>query len=176
MQKLKLNRRGVSPIIATLLLVAIAVAAAIVTYTWTMSLATNQSQQAQTGIKLDSVYFGKNTTDNTYGIYVSIRNTGSVAATIEAIHLVKGSQIIISESVSGMTVPQGDVLNAGFTNATTWTATIGFKSGGLALPIPETTETVTIRTDLVVNTAYTLKLVTSTGFVVEGTYYTPGEW
>jgi len=37
MKTLKLNRKGVSPIIATLLLIVIAVAAAVVTYSFVMA-------------------------------------------------------------------------------------------------------------------------------------------
>ena len=57
--KLRMNRRAVSPVIATLLLIAIAVAASVVTYSWVMSMTANQSQQGQTSVKVDQVLFGR---------------------------------------------------------------------------------------------------------------------
>jgi flagellin-like protein len=42
------NRKGISPLIATLLLIAIAVAASVLTYSWVMSMIGSQSGQAQT--------------------------------------------------------------------------------------------------------------------------------
>ena len=72
------TRKGISPLIATLLLIAIAVAASVLTYSWVMSMVGSQSAQAQTPVRIDGV--------NWYatGVTVDIRNTGSVAATIES--------------------------------------------------------------------------------------------
>ena len=59
LKNLRMSRRAVSPIIATLLLIAIAVAAAVVTYTFTMNMVSNQGSQAQTSMKIDDVQLGQ---------------------------------------------------------------------------------------------------------------------
>jgi archaeal type IV pilus assembly protein PilA len=73
------TRKGISPLIATLLLIAIAVAASVLTYSWVMSMVGSQSAQAQTQVRIDNVNWYAD------GIIVMIRNTGSVAATLESI-------------------------------------------------------------------------------------------
>jgi archaeal type IV pilus assembly protein PilA len=79
LRKIK-NRKGISPLIATLLLIAIAVAASVLTYSWVMSMIGSQSGQAQTQVRIDSVAY---TDSNT--VVVAIRNTGSIDATIESV-------------------------------------------------------------------------------------------
>jgi len=85
MQLLKLEKRkGISPLIATLLLIAIAVAASVLTYSWVMSMITSQSAQAQTQVRIDSVTWGT-TTSTITGL--DVRNTGSVDATLESVSI-----------------------------------------------------------------------------------------
>jgi flagellin-like protein len=74
------KRKGISPLIATLLLIAIAVAASVLTYSWVMSMIGSQSGQAQTQVRIDSVAY----TDSNTAV-VAIRNTGSIDATIESV-------------------------------------------------------------------------------------------
>ena len=83
LNKLKKNAKAISPLIATLLLIAIAVAASVITYSWVMSMIGSQSQQAQTQIRIDQVTWAVADENCT----VVVRNTGSVAATIESISL-----------------------------------------------------------------------------------------
>jgi archaeal type IV pilus assembly protein PilA len=81
MQLLKIEKRkGISPLIATLLLIAIAVAASVLTYSWVMSMIGSQSGQAQTQVRIDGVEF----IDSTH-ILVTVRNTGSIDAQIESV-------------------------------------------------------------------------------------------
>jgi flagellin-like protein len=54
-KKLLKSTRAVSPLVATLLLIAIAVAASVITYSWVMSMIGSQSQQAQTQIRIDMI-------------------------------------------------------------------------------------------------------------------------
>ncbi len=188
MYKFKINRRGVSPVIATLLLVAIAVAASVVTYTWAMSMVANQSAQSQTGIKIDQVLFGKNGV-SANGISVALRNTGSIAATIQSIYVFQGDKFIVSitwtseSTLTGNTLSPTSPKSIGITNQATWT-TASLTSGGVAVPQPTVVATTstnpavsaTFGADLAVNTPYIVRVVTSTGFVAEGTYYTPGSF
>ena len=86
-KKLRKDLKGISPLIATLLLIAIAVAASVITYSWVMSMIGAQSQQAQTQVRIDSL------TWDVAGdkVTVAIRNTGSVGATIESISVRKSA-------------------------------------------------------------------------------------
>ncbi len=46
------NRKGISPLIATLLLIAIAVAASVLTYSWVMSMIGSQSARLRPSLGL----------------------------------------------------------------------------------------------------------------------------
>ncbi len=140
MHRIRNNKRAISPIIATLLLVAIAVAAAIVTYSWTLSMVANNSQQAQTGIKIDIVRF------TSTSVNATVRNTGSTAATIETIYIYQG-EVYVAEH----TFTSSNILDPGDT-------------GPFELTTPA----------LSANTPYRVRVITSTGFMAEGTYFTPG--
>jgi len=76
------SRRGISPILATLLLIVIAVAAIVVTYAWIMIYMRSAGQQAGIMIKIENVYFhdGKNVT-------VTVRNTGTSDTNIVSVYM-----------------------------------------------------------------------------------------
>jgi len=76
MRRLKKDAKGISPLIATLLLIAIAVAASVITYSWVMSMIGSQSTQAQTAVRIDNVEFDI----DTESVVVTVRNIGSVSA------------------------------------------------------------------------------------------------
>ncbi|MEM3366390.1 MAG: archaellin/type IV pilin N-terminal domain-containing protein [Candidatus Methanomethyliaceae archaeon] len=82
-----LDRRGVSPIIATLLLIVIAVAAAVVTYTFVMGFVgtgTQTSSTAQSQLSYDS-YTVNGTSSSSIKIY--LRNIGGKAAVLNAVYV-----------------------------------------------------------------------------------------
>jgi len=94
-----MNKKAVSPIIATLLLVVIAVAAAVITYVWiTGYLGTLQqqsgAQQVQERIKIDGVKIS----DDTVTVY--IRNIGDVQVKIAAVYVLDETGSIIGETRS----------------------------------------------------------------------------
>jgi flagellin-like protein len=74
--RLRKDAKGISPLIATLLLIAIAVAASVITYSWVMSMIGAQSTQAQTAVRIDNVDFNTDTET----VIVTVRNIGSVSA------------------------------------------------------------------------------------------------
>jgi len=76
-------KKGISPILATLLLIVIAVAAVIVTYAWVMTFTTTQTTTAGKMIKFDSAFINSATDNAT--IYV--RNTGTEVVTIDKIYV-----------------------------------------------------------------------------------------
>jgi len=83
MKKMLKSKEGISPILATLLLIVIAVAAVIVTYAWVMTYTTTQTQRAGTRIKIDSALI--NATDGNVTIYV--RNNGEEVAVIDKVYI-----------------------------------------------------------------------------------------
>jgi len=83
-----MNRKGISPVIAVLLLVIIAVAAAILTYLWVLGyIGTVQreggTEALQERIKIEGVDISGN-----YLVGVYVRNVGDVEATVNAIYLI----------------------------------------------------------------------------------------
>jgi flagellin-like protein len=146
-QKFRKNAKAISPLIATLLLIAIAVAASVITYSWVMSMIGSQSQQAQTQVRIDSVTW--NVTENT--VATVVRNTGSVPASIETVS--------VRESASGSTWHPEAVshaLDTGATGTVTW-------DGDSASP------TLSLST----STSYVIRVTCSTGFYYEMTAVSP---
>ena len=89
----RMNKKGVSPIIATLLLIVIAVAAAVVTYAFvTGFIGTSSGSATQTG----SMSFDTYTRDgSTMTVY--LRNTGTKALTVQSVYL-DGTPISITQA------------------------------------------------------------------------------
>lgn len=84
------NRKAVSPVIATLLMIAIAVAASVVMYTWVNTMVANQAKQSQTAIRIEQVQF----LDTRTRIEITIRNTGTVGAVIKTVYVYKSDTLI----------------------------------------------------------------------------------
>ncbi|UCH38293.1 MAG: hypothetical protein JSV76_03825 [Candidatus Bathyarchaeota archaeon] len=142
-QKFRKNAKAISPLIATLLLIAIAVAASVITYSWVMSMIGSQSQQAQTQVRIDSVTWslaGNN-------VSAAVRNTGSVAATIETIS--------VRNSASGSTW-YGD------------TVSVAMDVGGTGVVTWDSTDLT-----LAASTSYIIRVTCSTGFYYEMTAVSP---
>ena len=113
------NRKGISPLIATLLLIAIAVAASVLTYSWVMSMIGSQSGQAQTQVRIDNVDFSGTDT-----LVVLVRNTGSISADIESIAVrpnSAGQSLVFENNPGGATA--WPALDVGKTGEYTWAQT-----------------------------------------------------
>jgi flagellin-like protein len=76
------SRRGISPILATLLLIVIAVAAIVVTYAWIMIYMHSAGEQAGVMIKIENVYFHDNK-----NVTVTVRNTGTSDTNIVGVYM-----------------------------------------------------------------------------------------
>jgi flagellin-like protein len=76
------SKRGISPILATLLLIVIAAAAVIVTYAWVMTFTGSTSNQSGALLGVKSVRFY----DSQY-IEVILRNSGTADAKVEAVYI-----------------------------------------------------------------------------------------
>ncbi|MGD0804319.1 MAG: archaellin/type IV pilin N-terminal domain-containing protein [Candidatus Bathyarchaeia archaeon] len=146
MQLLKIEKRkGISPLIATLLLIAIAVAASVLTYSWVMSMITSQSAQAQTQVRIDSVTWASGSQFS-----LDVRNTGSVDATIE--------------SVSIRTNSAGSTATVDSTSAGVKLISIG---QGTHLPIGPVSYTYGK------SQSYVIRVTTNTGFYYEAVFTSP---
>jgi flagellin-like protein len=160
MQRLAKNKRGISPIIATLLLIAIAVAAAVVTYSWVMSMISVQSAQSQTSIKIDFVQFATNSTTQ---VFVTVRNSGAIPATIDKIYITY--------------LNKGYVDTLSYISATHPTAGDFTASTGATVSVAGTTVFTCTLTGISGFTAFTtgqpyqIEVITTTGFSTTGTYY-----
>ncbi len=145
MELLKLRKRkGISPLIATLLLIAIAVAASVLTYSWVMSMITSQSAQAQTQIRIDSV-----TWTSTSSITLDVRNTGSVDATLESVSIRLNAA---GETAHAVTVTTA--IPSGTHASVTVALTSGWVTGGASK-------------------SYVLRATTNTGFYYESVFTSP---
>ena len=148
-RSLRKDGKGISPLIATLLLIAIAVAASVITYSWVMSMIGSQSQQAQTQVRIDSLTWDVDSGTLT----VVVRNTGSVSATIESIALRSSATGSTYYSESFTT---GNSINTGLTVSLVWDETSASAADLL-----------------VISTEYVVRATTSTGFQYEMTATSP---
>jgi flagellin-like protein len=157
------NRKAISPLITTLLLIAIAVAASVLTYSWVMSMVGSQSAQAQTQVRIDTVTWLKTgadppTTPQTYvptkNFDLLIRNTGSVAAQVESISIrtnTAGSTASVWKAPAGASIDVGVTSTLNFTGLTS----------------------VPVFGPWALSTSYIIRVTTTTGFYYEMVATTP---
>jgi len=109
-----MKRRGISPVIAVLLLIVIAVAAAILTYVWiTGYIGTLQTQstgqQLQERIRIEAI-------DGAGGrrLTIYVRNVGETAVTISAAYLINATNgdVLASNTDLSVGIDPGDVSNS----------------------------------------------------------------
>ena len=130
----RMNKKGVSPVIAVLLLIVIAVAAAILTYLWiTGYMGTVQqqggTQQLQERIKVEGVDLSGSYLDAVY-----VRNVGDVQVTVNSIYLIlpSGEAIRVytgSTNINPKTVSRIDVTNTALTSGTTYIVKVTTSTG-----------------------------------------------
>lgn len=77
------SKKGISPILATLLLIAIAVGAILITYAWVITFTTTQTQQAGAFLGLENIRFYNNTA---YYTDITLRNSGTSSAKIASVY------------------------------------------------------------------------------------------
>lgn len=160
-----IKRRGVSPVIAALLLIAISVAAAVITYTWVMTMIDGQGNQAQTTIRMEDIQFGYTNSFNE--LIIVIRNAGGVTAQIQTLYVYDGDTRMVKQDDISYAIGAGGTAQLGFTEG-------GEFQGSYENDYDVTS--VTWNTDLVEAHTYTIRIVTDNGFTIAGTYYTPGGW
>jgi flagellin-like protein len=118
MRSLKQNKKGVSPIIATLLLIVIAVAAAVVTYAFVsgfIGTATAQSNQQGT-MAIDTAAINSNTSITAY-----LRNTGTKTEVLGTVYVDNQLQTATFNGTSTYSLAPGTVVTVAITGTgTTW--------------------------------------------------------
>jgi len=105
----KLNRKAISPVIATLLMIAIAVAASILVYVWSMglvgSLQGTGGQQTREQLIIEA-YDAASDTSHPYIVTLFIRNVGPTTSQIAAVY-VEGHTMSWGFSGGGTTITPG---------------------------------------------------------------------
>ena len=99
MKKMLKSKEGISPILATLLLIVIAVAAVIVTYAWVMTFTSSQTGQAGVFLKKDAGCLWK-----TGNVTVYVRNTGTSDAEIDIVYINEAPQTTVTYDPSSKIV------------------------------------------------------------------------
>jgi len=103
------SKEGISPILATLLLIVIAVAAVIVTYAWVMTFTSSTTGQAGAVLSVENVRYY-----NSSGLKVdiTIRNSGTADAKVAEVY--QGTSSSDLQSVSSVTYdPITQMVNTG---------------------------------------------------------------
>jgi flagellin-like protein len=128
------DRKGVSPVIAVLLMVAIAVAASILVYVWSMgligTLTTGGGQQVREQVILEAYDWTNSGTLNLY-----LRNVGNTEVTVDAVYLA-GKQI--NTGIGSTLQVQGppkkieiDTAGLNLTSGVAYTVKVVTKTGGV---------------------------------------------
>ena len=112
MRSIVKSKKGISPILATLLLIVIAVAAVIVTYAWVMTFTGSTTSQAGAILKVDNVRFY--TVSSTDYVEVILRNSGTGDAKVDAVYAGTTSSNLATQT--GVTYnPSSQIVAAGST-------------------------------------------------------------
>ena len=136
MKNILKSKKGISPILATLLLIVIAVAAVIVTYAWVMTFTTSTTNQAGAVLSVENVRF-YNQSSTVYNIDITLRNSGTADATIDTVYMGESSSdLALQSSVVTGTIEAGSTytieINGDTTlweNGTTYYFNIGTEEG-----------------------------------------------
>ncbi len=102
------SRKGISPILATLLLVVIAVGAVVVTYAWVITFTGTQTTTAGKMIKFDSASI--NAASDNVTIYV--RNWGTEHVTIDTVYIDGANYTRFADQTWPMPIPIDGVVKA----------------------------------------------------------------
>jgi flagellin-like protein len=107
------SRKGISPILATLLLIVIAVAAIVVTYAWIMTYTTTVTGAANLGVTAIRKY-------NSTAYIIDVKNLGTANATVEMIRIA-GS----AGNIGWQSLPEGNTLIPAGASRTLDTGNVG---------------------------------------------------
>ena len=98
MKRMLKSKEGISPILATLLLIVIAVAAVIVTYAWVMTFTSSTTGQSGAVLSVENIRYY-----NSSGLKVDITIRNSGTADAEVVEVYQGTSSSNLEPVSSVT-------------------------------------------------------------------------
>ena len=137
------NKKAISPILATLLLVVIAVAAIVITYAWITTYMGTTTEQAGFIPYKANVAFNTGGTNGT--ITVDIGNSGTSSGQVVSIYIGTSSSALVSQTSVAPSLPErvdaGGITTFVVTQGWTTDTTYYFKvipSSGAALSFSET--------------------------------------
>jgi len=139
------SKRGISPILATLLLIVIAVAAIVVTYAWVITFTGSTTGQAGVFLDKDNVSWGSSPKNMT----IIVRNKGTSDAEINAVYIGTSSTNLVLQSLVSYS-PSSKLVYA---------------NGG--------TITVTVTYNWAADTTYYFKIAPKTGTALEFSWSSP---
>jgi flagellin-like protein len=124
MKNILKSKKGISPILATLLLIVIAVSAVIVTYAWVMTFTGNTTSQAGAILTVENIRF--------YGdggsIEIILRNSGTADATVDTVYFGTSSSDLVKQATGSLVfdpasriIATGSTVNIGILGADIWT-------------------------------------------------------
>jgi flagellin-like protein len=132
--KRKVNEKGVSPVIAVLLMIAIAVAAAILVYVWSMgligTLTTGGGSQTREQVIVDA--YSWNASTNAITLYA--RNVGSAEVILDAVYVggdVASTNMGTTLPVLGPVIQVDIVPTVTYTSGVAYTMKVITKTGGV---------------------------------------------
>jgi flagellin-like protein len=111
------NRRGISPVIATIIIVAVAIAIAIAVAFWVVGIAGLFTRFEK--LEISYIYCSGKTNDGKPIITISVRNTGSATATIDEV-FINGKPDIEARTALTTSLKPGESLSKIFTCASTY--------------------------------------------------------
>jgi flagellin-like protein len=102
------SKKGITPVLATLLLIVIAVATIVVTYAWITIYMSSAGTQAGVMLNIDAISWPNNTS-----IVLYVRNTGTSDATISAVYIGTSATNLTKLEESNVTYdPTGGLVSA----------------------------------------------------------------
>jgi flagellin-like protein len=81
MKSFRRNKKGVSDVIAVLLMIAIAVAASLIAYAWVMGYLGGTTNKVGKAIQIQSMYYSGTT------LYVYVQNVGTAPVTLSSVYI-----------------------------------------------------------------------------------------
>jgi flagellin-like protein len=102
------SKKGISPILATLLLIVIAVAAVIVTYAWVMTFTGSTTSQGGAVLSVENVRFYDSSGKK---VEIVIRNSGTNDATVAEVY--RGTSSSDLQQISVTYIPSSQMVNEG---------------------------------------------------------------
>jgi flagellin-like protein len=125
----KLLKKGVSPIIATVILVLIAVASGVMLWLWVSGFASTtpaQQQALNERIRIDAVQVS--TTGNTTTVTIYVRNIDNVNVTIGSAYILDTTGVIkaANTTITGVTIKPNEVKTVLVKNIPSGTLSTGY--------------------------------------------------